>query len=93
MPEKRPSAGLDTAPVEATEDCVGGGTIETYTAVYDREGAPARGIIVGRSDDGKRFVANTPGDKDLLQDLVAKEGVGRRGNLSVADGMQVFTPS
>lgn len=93
LPASLPSAGMETAPLEVHEDCSGGGTIEAYTAVYDREGAPERGIITGRSDDGKRFIANTPGDKDLLQDLVSKEGVGRKGTLSVADGMQVFTPS
>lgn len=93
MPEKRASADLATTPLEVAEDCTGGGTVETYTAVYDREGAPERGIIAGRSDDGRRFVANTPGDKDLLLDLVSKEGVGRKGALSVADGMQIFTPS
>ncbi|MDG2308611.1 MAG: acetyl-CoA acetyltransferase [Candidatus Binatia bacterium] len=93
MPEKRASADVATTPLEVAEDCTGGGTIETYTAVYDRAGAPERGIIAGRSDDGRRFVANTPGDKDLLLDLVSKEGVGRKGSLSVDGGMQIFTPS
>ncbi len=93
MPEQRASEGLATTPLDVSEDCTGGGTIETYTAVYDREGDPARGIIVGKSDDGRRFVANAPGDKGLLKDLVSKEGVGRKGTLSVADGLQVFTPS
>jgi acetyl-CoA C-acetyltransferase len=93
MPARRASEGMETAPCEVGEDRTGGGTIEAYTALYDREGEPARGIILGRSDDGKRFIANTPGDRELLRDLVAREGVGRKGTLSVEDGMQVFTPA
>lgn len=93
MPEARPSRSMDTAPREVSEDLSGRGTIEAYTAIYDREGQPARGIILGKSDEGKRFIANTPADKDVLSDLVEKEGVGRAGTLSVAEGMQVFTPS
>ncbi len=92
MPKAAPSGSMDTAPLDVHEDCIGAGAIEAYTAVYDRDGNPARGIILGRSDDGQRFVANTPGDADLLADLVSQEGVGRAGTLSVVDGMQVFTP-
>ncbi|WP_233355701.1 acetyl-CoA acetyltransferase [Henriciella litoralis] len=33
-----------------------GGTVETYTVVHGREG-PAHGVIFGRTDAGKRFIA------------------------------------
>jgi len=93
MPERLPSADMVTSPEDVGEDRKGVGTIEAYTAIYDREGEPARGIIVGRTEDGKRFIANTPGDKALLADLVSTEGVGRQGSLSVTGEMQIFTPS
>lgn len=92
MPVERASAGMTTAPLDVHENCSGAGTIEAYTAIYDREGVPVRGIVLGRADDGRRFVANTPGAPELLADLVEREGVGRTGTLSVADGVQVFTP-
>ena len=92
MPAERPSSRMRTTPLVVHEDCSGGGTIEAYTVTYDREGAPERGIVLGRSDDGKRFIANTPGDREVLAGLVATEGIGREGSLSVADGAQVFTP-
>lgn len=93
MPEKRASAGIAQAPLEVHEDVSGGGIIEAYTALYDRGGQPERGIVLGRSDDGKRFIANTPADRELLRDFVATEGVGRRGVLSVEGEHQIFTPS
>jgi acetyl-CoA C-acetyltransferase len=60
----------------------GAAAIETYTVVHSRDGAPERGIIIGRLDDGRRFVANTPaGDRAALEALEREEGVGRRGRV------------
>ena len=93
MPAKKASEGMDSTPREVIENHAGGGTIETYTALYNREGAPERGIILGRTDDGERFIANTPADPALLLELVSDEGVGRKGTLSVEEGKQIFTPN
>lgn len=60
----------------------GPATIETYTVVHGRDGAPERGIVIGRLDDGRRFLANTPaGDRGTLEALEREEGVGRRGRV------------
>jgi acetyl-CoA C-acetyltransferase len=67
--------------------------VEAYTVVYDREGAPARGIVLGRTGEGRRFLANTPGDRALLESFVAAEQVGRAGTLSQRDGATVFDPA
>ncbi len=57
-------------------------TIETYTVVHGRDGAPQRGIVIGRLDDGRRFLANTPaGDRATFEALERQEGVGRRGRV------------
>lgn len=90
--EELPSTGLDTAARPATDDVSGGGTIEAYTVQYDREGAPSRGIIVGTTDDGTRFVANAF-DRSTLDGLVSSEGVGVKGTLSKQDELTVFAPS
>jgi acetyl-CoA C-acetyltransferase len=71
----------------------GRGRVEAYTVQYDREGAPTRGIVLGRSDEGRRFMANTPDDRALLESFAAVEDVGREGRLSVVDGHQVFEPA
>jgi acetyl-CoA C-acetyltransferase len=70
----------------------GRGAIETYTVVHDREGQPMRGIVIGRVQDGRRFIANTPGDRSLLESLMTQEGVGRFGEVSSRDGSNEFVP-
>jgi acetyl-CoA C-acetyltransferase len=42
------------------EDYLGPARIETYTVIYDREGAPTQGAIVARSAAGARFLAKVP---------------------------------
>lgn len=79
--------------VEIVDAAEGTGTIETYTAKYGRDGAPERGIVIGRLDGGERFIANTPADPALLQDFVAVERVGTKGQVVHRDGANVFTPA
>lgn len=75
-----------------TETPAGRAVIETYTVMYDRTG-PVQGILFGREQDsGRRFVANTPADVAILQDLVDREGLGRPGTVRSTDGLNVFTP-
>jgi acetyl-CoA C-acetyltransferase len=85
-------AAHPTAPVPVHDDVEGAARIATYTVVYDREGAPARGIVVGEHEDGRRFLANTPPERPLLEDLVATEGVGRRGRVERRDDRLCFLP-
>jgi acetyl-CoA C-acetyltransferase len=71
----------------------GRATVETYTVTYDREGAPERGIVVGRLLDGRRFLAHTPGERALLEDFATHEGVGRKGAVAHQGGKNLFTPA
>jgi len=43
------------------EDYLGPATVETYTVLYDREGRPQHGAIIGRAPHGARFIAKVPG--------------------------------
>jgi acetyl-CoA C-acetyltransferase len=70
----------------------GRGRIETYTVGYDREGAPASGTVVGRLDDGRRFLAQLPKDRALLESLVASEAVGLTGQVRSRDERNEFAP-
>lgn len=63
---------------EIVENPQGPATVETYTVVHGREGA-RMGVIIGRDAQGRRFVAQTPDDPEVLRDLESCEGVGRTG--------------
>ncbi|WP_411287508.1 acetyl-CoA acetyltransferase [Phenylobacterium sp.] len=71
----------------------GHATIETYTVVHRREG-PFMGIVVGRDEAGRRFVANTPDDPATLAAFEAVEQVGRGGSVRPSDDglTNLFTP-
>jgi acetyl-CoA C-acetyltransferase len=102
-PPKRPWRPVDAAALQRAIDAEpapafverpgGAGTIETYTVAYDRDGAPARGIVFGRLDDGRRFLANTPTDRALLESLTRVEAIGRRGRVSPGDETNLFEPA
>jgi len=82
------TAAVPSLSVEAN----GRGVIETCTVLHDREGMPKRGIVVGRLDDGRRFIANTPDERVALDVLMADDAVGRRGRVAAADGINLFRP-
>lgn len=79
-------------PVRLLAQAEGSARIETYTVVFSRDGAPERGVVVGRLDGGERFLANTPGDLATLEDLLSREGVGRSGRVVFESPMNVFRP-
>jgi acetyl-CoA C-acetyltransferase len=70
----------------------GRGTIETYTVAHGRDGAPERGIVIGRLDDGRRFLAVTPRDPGLLEAMEREEQVGRAGTVRPEGRVNVFVP-
>jgi acetyl-CoA C-acetyltransferase len=76
-------AGLDAMPhptlVEAPQ---GTGVVETYTVVFDRAGEPEFGVVIGRLEDGGRFIANADPDPQLLRWMTQEEMVGRRAKVS-----------
>lgn len=85
-----PSAAFPTAPVEPVSRS-GPGTVETYTVHFARDGAPERGIVLGRFDDGARFLANTP--VEVLEQFVTEEQVGRTGMVTAGESVSRFDPS
>ena len=83
--DRVPAVPLATAPH-------GPGTVETYTIVYRRDGACERGTVLGRLEDGRRFVARLPDDRTLLDALTRSEGVGLRGQVRTENGVGRFEP-
>ncbi len=84
---KRADTAQDQAEIDATphptlvEQAEGVGTVETYTVLFDREGKPMQGIVIGRLDEGRRFIANTGEDAELLRWMTEEEMVGRRARV------------
>jgi acetyl-CoA C-acetyltransferase len=95
---------VDQALLEAMESppsidrAEGAASVESYTVVFDREGEPEQGIVVGRLGDGEkpgaRFFANTPADSDLLWAMTRQEFISTSGRVEPeAEGERnVFRP-
>jgi acetyl-CoA C-acetyltransferase len=83
--EALPEAGAPPVPV--AQRIAGRGRIETYTVTYNRDRAPTRALVYGRTDGGLRFVANTPGDPSTYAELTGENQVGRTVRLRTADGL------
>lgn len=68
----------------------GNAVVETYTLFHDRSGQPVDAVIVGRLDNGARFLAKTERDKDLLAAMMETEFIGRKGRVNFKDGFNIF---
>ena len=56
--------------------------MDSYTVWFDRQGEAEVGILMGRTESGKRALAHTPeGNKDLLHAMMQDEWIGIRGNV------------
>ncbi|MBE0618135.1 MAG: acetyl-CoA acetyltransferase, partial [Proteobacteria bacterium] len=74
------------APVAAAGEPSGVGTIETYTVVGNRDGAPEYAVVYGRTGSGARFVAQTVPDPAVFAELTEHSQVGRRVRLRYERG-------
>jgi acetyl-CoA C-acetyltransferase len=97
---ERSDPKLDQKTVDAephpgfTETPSGPATVETYTVIFDRDGAPELGIVFGRDAEGRRFIANAPGDRRTLESMTKHEFIGTKGTAAQSeDGRNVFSPS
>ncbi|MDQ2724875.1 MAG: acetyl-CoA acetyltransferase [Actinomycetota bacterium] len=91
--ERQATLDRRAAPVVASRP-LGPASVETYTVVYDRAGAPERAVVIGRINGGGRFAARVPPDADVLAWLVSGEEqpIGRIGTVATGDsGPPVFT--
>lgn len=87
-----PSSNMATAACVVNEQAAGDATIEAYTVEYGRGGEPERGVVLGQTADGERFLSNTTTDIDFLKEFVTAEQVGRTGKVAFIDGMSTFKP-
>ncbi|MES1944689.1 acetyl-CoA acetyltransferase [Salinisphaera sp. PC39] len=86
-------AEIDAGPVvDVAEQAQGNGRIESYTVMHDRADQPVQGIVLGRLDDGRRFVANTPAETGLLDAMTNEEFLNRTGRVHSDGKRNLFTP-
>ena len=91
---KRFQAPADPAPsIALARAAEGPASIETYTVLFGRDGGPSRGIVLGRLADGRRFLANTPESRTVVEALAAGEAIGCEGVVSHLGGVNLFDPS
>ena len=67
----------------------GAATVETYTVVLDRRGKRF-GIVVGRLENGDRFLAHTPDDDATLDWMMKEEILGKRGTVTTGEQTNLF---
>ncbi len=66
----------------------GDATVESYTALYERDGRPGMGIVVARLDDGRRTAVKSH-DGDVLGELVGGDDpLGRAVHVTAPEGFQ-----
>jgi acetyl-CoA C-acetyltransferase len=72
------------------DDASGSATVETFTLFHDREGRPTTAVIIGRLDDGSRFLARPEPDDRILNAMMEKEVIGEKGRVRSKDDMNIF---
>ena len=78
---------LDAAPtISVSEEPNGTGVVECYTVVHKRDGA-AKGIVIGKMEDGQRFVAATK-DRETMTLMMAREFTGTTVKVSTSKETQ-----
>jgi acetyl-CoA C-acetyltransferase len=83
------------APVPVFDGAYAGpATIETFSVVYDRDGAPSHGSVIGRTPAGARVFGRVAmADTGMLATLLSLEAspVGNAGSVTVGDdGLQLW---
>jgi acetyl-CoA C-acetyltransferase len=87
-------AWVDALPHPAlVPEATGRGTIETYTVVHGHDGGPERGVVIGRLDDHRRFIAAVARDRALLESMERAEQIGRAGTVRHDGERNVFFPA
>jgi len=88
-------AGIDAWPAPVVALTAGEGTVTTYTIDYS--GPEPRGMVIGQTPSGERFVAMTDKDSPLVQRMIDEEPLGAQVTFAPDDKDRLlltgFTPS
>ena len=67
-------------------------TVETYTVLHSRNG-PNKSIVIGRLEDGTRFLANTDQDQKTLEYMGMQDMLDAKGTVSSDGKRNIFKPN
>ncbi len=59
----------------------GRATVETFCLFHDREGTPSKGLVIGRMENGSRFLSSVQGGEPVLEEMMKEEAIGREGTV------------
>ena len=74
------------------ENPEGNCTVETYTVLHSRNG-PNKSIVIGRLEDGTRFLANTDQDQKTLEYMGMRDMLDAKGTVSSDGKRNIFKPN
>ena len=74
-----------------TETPEGKASIETYTVLHSRNG-PDKAIVIGRLENGTRFLANTEKNSSVLDYMSKNEMLNTLGYVSREGKRNIFKP-
>ncbi|MEH6584447.1 MAG: acetyl-CoA acetyltransferase [Halioglobus sp.] len=81
---------IDELPtVTLAKDPSGPAVVETFTVGFGRNG-PKTGIVIARNSQGERILALTRTDANTLNQLLIEDPIGRRGQVAIEDGVNIF---
>ena len=69
----------------------GSAQVESYTVTHDGKG-PNGAVVIGRLDDGTRFIANTQADAAVWDEMQDQDFLGRRGRVGNDGRTNCFVP-
>ena len=84
--QDRADARRGAVPQFSTE-AEGGANIETFTVIYDREGAPSHGVVIARMRSGERVLARVAEIDEIARLTDARQTpIGARGRTKATSG-------
>jgi hypothetical protein len=63
------------------KEAAGKGMVESYIVVYGREGQPNAATVLGRDENGSRFLARVRPEGGVIEQMTREEPIGRFGKV------------
>jgi acetyl-CoA C-acetyltransferase len=67
--------------VNVVKEAAGKGMVESYIVVYGREGQPNAATVLGRDENGSRFLARVRPEGGVIEQMTREEPIGRFGKV------------
>ncbi len=68
--------------VNVVKEATGKGMVESYIVAYDQEGQPNAATVLGRDENGSRFLARVRPEGRVIEQMTWEEPIGRSGKVA-----------